>query len=599
VLTREFAEDAPVRGNDHAVHPWRHAATVATVLNASACAAAGMLISTDAWSTWLAHPAVSAAITRQGAELARAMLVVLAAMIVLTWVLLARLARQRGSHAFAPSSTLSSSQAARWAMKPTQRWTVAGLAGLALVLRLTRINESLWYDEIASWMVYNAGVNGAGGIVGSFLDPINHVLHTLLNRWSTSESIVGAVGMEPAFRLPALAFSVMTVPTMFALGRAAMGERAGMIAAGAAALAPVCVLEGVEARGYSQMIFFSAAATWLLIEAWCRPHAPWLWMVYALACALGVWSQFVTAWVAIGHGAWLTWRLFVHRDDRRKCAAGLTAVGLAGVASLTLYAPMIPGMLAWRANFLAQRGDEPRIFGPEGWHALLQVGGAWYWWAALAGLAVGGIGVVCMLRRGQRRVGVEIAPGDALALALLGLPLMVLAVAVSGSWLYARFMLFAVPGGLLVMVMGVEALWRWRRDAGIAAIVVISSGWIIDLAVRPPKQPVREAMTFINARAGVGDGVLEIGVAHQIAAIYADPDKRLVLRSSYFHGEDLAGKLDAGVPRWVVVEYPGKVPGERYALLRKRGYVEAARFAGWADWKHGHVLVFERRDLAR
>lgn len=549
---------------------------------ALACTAAAGLVATDQWAQWFTHPLVDPALTLNGARLWRIMLAVMAVMLAGLPMVMARLA---------PAVDVRPSHVPR-VLRRKRLAGIAVLMILALGLRAWggRINESLWYDEIASWMTYNGGAKSAGAVIGSFLDPINHPLHTLLNRWSVAW-LADSVGVEMAFRLPALVFSLLTVPIMFALGRAAVNERAGWLAAALAAIAPVCALEGVEARGYAQMIFFSAAATWTFTEAFRRGSIAW-WMLYALCCALGVWSQFVTAWIAIGHGAWLVWRIARHRDDRARSAQAIFALLLGAILSLTLYSPMIPGMLAWKAHFLATSPDQPRILGPEGWHAALQLGGSWYWWAAMPGLAAFLIGLRALSRKRPGASARDITPADAIAMALLGLPLMVLTVAVSGSWLYARFMLFAMPGAMLAMAAGIDAMWLWGRQFGIAALSLILIASVADLSLRPPKQPLRDAVGYVAQRAHTGDRVLEVGVAHSVLRIYA-PDT-LPIASSFFHGERLVAILDPLNPQWVIVEYPLKVPADRYEMLRQRGYRQTAHFRGWADWGNGDVVVFEK-----
>ncbi|MHC4989879.1 MAG: hypothetical protein ACYTGC_02770, partial [Planctomycetota bacterium] len=47
----------------------------------------------------------------------------------------------------------------------------------ALLLRTSRLGESLWYDEIAAWLQFGTG--GPGFIVGNYFDPANHVAQTL------------------------------------------------------------------------------------------------------------------------------------------------------------------------------------------------------------------------------------------------------------------------------------------------------------------------------------------------------------------------------------------------------------------------------------
>lgn len=554
-------------------------AMVACMTAALISAVAATLVARTWWIAFFAHPAVESNLTEQGVTLWRTMLGVMAIALPAGWWMLRRL----------QATSMRMDVAADSGRHRTSRTGLLGLIALALALRAMRINESLWYDEIASWRTYNGGVGSFGATLGAFLDPINHTLHTLLNRWSV-EHLFPTLPLEMAFRLPALLFSIMTVPVMFGLGRAATGsERIGWIAATLAAIAPVCVLEGVEARGYAQMIFFSAAATWTFILAFRSGHAA-MWLLYALCCMLGVWSHFVTAWVAIGHGAWLMWRALREREDRGRCAQGFIALALGGLLSITAYSPLIPGLLAWRSNFAATSASQPRIFGPEGWHAVLQLGGSWSVWAAIAGAAMFGLGILRVLRRKRLEDSSQISSGDALTLALVGLPLMLLAVAVGGTWLYARFMLFGMPGALLAMAIGVDALWHRKRGLGIAALALIVASSLVDLWLRPAKQPLRESVEYVRDRQQPGDRVLAVGLAHDVLSVYGYD---VEIAESFMFGRDLEQKLDAVRPRWVIVEYPRHVPADRYELLEARGYVKVAHLPGWADWGHGDVLVFE------
>ena len=101
-------------------------------------------------------------------------------------------------------------------VKSRDLWILAGLVAVGLLARATRLNESLWYDEIAAWTSY--GVFGSGPIVGHYFDPSNHVAQTLASSFSVW-LLETTIGPELALRLPALAASIATVPVIFALAR--------------------------------------------------------------------------------------------------------------------------------------------------------------------------------------------------------------------------------------------------------------------------------------------------------------------------------------------------------------------------------------------
>ena len=545
-------------------------------IGAIACAllALSLLIDTRTFARWFAHPAQSnPELTEQGAALWRIMLAVTAAVLAGASVFWWRFAK--------PNAAVSSEAV----LGRERLWGLIGIIAIALAARATRLSESLWYDEIASWMTYAGGATSIGAVIGNFFDPINHPLHTLLNflsvRW-----FADSLGVELAFRLPALIFSTLSVLAMFGLARATIGERAAFIAATLAAVLPVAVLEGVEARGYSMVVFFSAMMTWMLIEA-IRRDRPLPWLMYAVFCALGVWSHFVTAFVPIGHAVWIGWRA-VRLSERRAAVNASAALALAATLAITLYAPMIPGRLAARGMFAAQRGDQPTIVGVEGFHALLQLGGSWYWWAALPGLLLGTIGLFNRARSiSSRRLP------HAIEAAMMGLPLMVIAVALVGTWVYARFTFFALPGAILLIAAGIDSAWGWRRLAGFTALGVIIAASVADLAIRPPKQPLRDAVEFVQSHQSPGDRVVAVGLAHEVLRVYAGG---LNLTYSLRHGADLPQKLTRIEPAWLIVEYPRSVSQETCEVIQRAGFRETAQLHGWVDWTNGDIVVYHRVD---
>jgi hypothetical protein len=175
--------------------------------------------------------------------------------------------------------------------------------------------------------------------------------------------------------------------------------------------------------------------------------------------------------------------------------------------------------------------------------------------------------------------------------ALAGLPVCIAAILLGGTWVYARFLLFALPGSLLLIAGGIERLWSWRRAAGLAAAAVMLLAAAGDLVTLPPKQPLRDAVQLVASEAEAGDPVLAVGLAHRVLDIYAGD---LVLTYSLRHGEDLRRQLNVQ-PGWIILYYPNSVAPETYALIERTGFVPAARFEGWVDWDNGDVLVFRRQ----
>ena len=113
-----------------------------------------------------------------------------------------------------------------------------------------------------------------------------------------------------------------------------------------------------------------------------------------------------------------------------------------------------------------------------------------------------------------------------------------------------------------------------------------------DLAVRPAKQPLRDAAALVRDRLGKDESILVIGLAHRVIDVYlADLDPQY----SLMHGADLEHRLTAD-PEWIVLYYPNSVSQTNHALLKARGYEPIERFRGWADWGNGDVIVLKKRD---
>ncbi len=466
-------------------------------------------------------------------------------------------------------------------------WIVTGLLIVGLIARLMRFHESLWYDEIVAWLWY--GQQGPHAIVTTFYEPANHILHTLLTFFSV-DALGDWLGRETALRLPALLFSLATIVCVYGLVRMTVNLRTAIIASAIMAISPVAVLEGVEARGYSMMMCFATLAMWLF-AALRRRDTALLWGAYILVCALGVWTHFVTAFVPIGHAIWLGWRA-VHCQEWRPFARGGLAITLAGVCSIMLYLPMLDDVRVHRAIYLAGDGASPGIFGPEGLHLLLQCGGSWYWWAALPGLVLLSLGMVFVTRRRSGGADAQNTDGLPAALsALLGLPLLIAIVALAGSWMYARFALFAFPATVVLIAIGIDCLFSRSRTIGIAVLSVFLMCGVADLVVRPAKQPLADAAAYVRAEHRPDDSIVVIGLAHRVMDIYL---AHLEPTYSLHHGENLSDVLAVANPDWVIIYYPRSVASDRLQILADRGFERVATFPGWVDWTNGDVIVMRR-----
>ena len=478
---------------------------------------------------------------------------------------------------------------------PTQhysrRFVVAIVAAvlLAATVRAPFLTDSLWYDEIAAFLGYS--INGPWGAVSTYYTQANHVLHSLL-AWGSG----AALGVdEVTVRLPSFLAGLGTVLAvawlaMTALGRDANGVRLAVTAAFITALLPIAVLPATEARGYSLMTLFSALMTAAFLRA-LRRQTGTAWLIYAAACALGIWAHLVTVCVPAFHAAWCVAVLMRGAPSTasgippKAARAGLMAIGVAALLTLLVYAPILPAMFAIRSEFRSLDGNEPTLIGPEGWMMLLSIGGSWKVWASLAALPLVVAGAAAATRDARLRTALILSlGGTVLALAF---PLFL------GSWLYARFLAFTVPGIALLLAAGFLEINDRKPGAARVIALLVASAWIASLATLGPRQQIREAVMYVASHRTPTEGAFAVGLPDDVHQWYAVP-LRVDMPGSGPYGSALEERLRDPAAAWAVLFYPRTLTTAANQL-RDAGFVEEARFPGWIDADGGEIIVLRRR----
>ncbi len=287
------------------------------------------------------------------------------------------------------------------------------------------------------------------------------------------------------------------------------------------------------------------------------------------------------------HGAWCA-AVAVRapdRDARRRALAGVGAAALGAALAAAFLAPVVPGIVALRDDFRALDGNEPTLLGPEGAAMLWSAGGTWWMLPSLAALPLVAAGSARAWRDRALRASLCLSLGGALV--ALAFPLLL------GSWLYARFLAFTVPGIALLIGVGAQAVVARHRPAGIAACALAAGAWIATLATLGPRQQLREAVELVASCLQPGERAIAIGLpddVHRWYAVAAGID----MPGAGPYGRDAAAATDDPAVRWAVFLYPRAMP-EVARLLESRGWREEARLPGWIDWGAGEVRVLRRR----
>lgn len=214
-------------------------------------------------------------------------------------------------------------------------WIPAGLALLALLIRLPGLNGGLWADEIYSTLY--AFRTPFPEQLFEFHGDNKHPFYSLLAHFSLS-----VFGESPwSLRLPALLFGAATVGMLYELGRRITDYTESLFAALLLAVSYHHAWFSQNARGYSLLGFAAVVSTWCLIRV-LRNNDRRAGAGFAVVIALGaythltfvfaVFAQFIVALLAVAG-----WPSDKPRADW-KLALGVFVGG--GALALALYAPM-------------------------------------------------------------------------------------------------------------------------------------------------------------------------------------------------------------------------------------------------------------------
>jgi mannosyltransferase len=391
---------------------------------------------------------------------------------------------------------------------------LAGLLGVALALRLYRLNDGLWFDEIVSYIQY---FRSPFTQIASTYDTQNqHILYSLLARLS----LISFGDQAWSVRLPAAVFGVASIGAAYLLAREVAGRREALLCAALLTFSYHHVWFSQDARGYTGILFWTLLTSWLLLLGLKRPRLL-VWACYGLAAALGVYVHLTVVFVIAGQ--FLTWLYVLMLDKRgssRRADVVLPLAGfaLAGCLVLLLYAPVLPQIAAGQAS-VARADPVTSAWKNPLWTVLelvrgLQVG--------FAGIAVGAIAAPLALAgvwsHGRER---------SLLLQLLLFPIALLAAAVVGFHyhVWPRYFFFAIGFGALLLLRGVfvvgELVGRHfgftrsrtsKVQVGLAAVLILASAVSVPAAYGP-KQDFAGALAFVTAEALPGDRIAVAGLA--------------------------------------------------------------------------------------
>ena len=380
---------------------------------------------------------------------------------------------------------------------------------IAAVLRLYALDSGLWYDEI--WTYVHYARLPFGEIISTYRDQNQHFLYTVL----AHASIVIFGDSAWSLRLPAALFGTASIWALYLFAREVTNEREALLAAGLLTFSYHHVWFSQNARGYIGLLFWTLLSSWFLVRA-LREGQPRLWLFYAVAASLGVYTNTGMLFILAAHVIHYVWELVARRKEiwPDRWAGLFLGFCLAGFLTVLLHAFALPQMLS---GLVGEESTVPAWKQPL-WAVLellkaieINFTGVI---AAIGALLVFGIGLWSLARTKPVVVELMILPAVACAPVVIGL----------GHHVWPRLFFFTFGFAALVVVRGTMLLGQKAgqlvKMSPLNACrlgTVFATGLILVSTVSlprayAPKQDYLAALNFIEAEKQPGDAVAMVGL---------------------------------------------------------------------------------------
>jgi hypothetical protein len=230
-------------------------------------------------------------------------------------------------------------------------WRRARAAGLlpiaavtcgAFVLRLA-VTRGIWVDEAIS-------ISSAGKPFGQMLHQLQTTdvqppLHSVL-LWLTIR-IAGSG--ELAIRSSSMIAGTLVVPVLYLLGRELYDRRTGTVAALIGAVSPLAIWYSQEGRMYALYMLFAVVALLAQVRA-LRGGRAWWWVLYAVATAALLWTQYLSVLFIAGQQL-----VFAHAWSQARRSGEPVRRRLIGwLGALALVVVLLLPLLPYLGNQLAE-----------------------------------------------------------------------------------------------------------------------------------------------------------------------------------------------------------------------------------------------------
>jgi len=466
---------------------------------------------------------------------------------------------------------------------------LAAILAFALILRVIGLNQPLWYDEL---ITLHTHLRLPWSDMMSDYEMNHHYLYSF-----QTKLIVALFGDAPwALRLQAVLFGIGSIAAVWVLTRTIATTRYAHITAALLAISYHHIWFSQNARGYTELMFWSAVGLILFLRGLRTPSlSTWIW--FAITLALAVFTHLTGFFFFFAMGVvWLIWAaLRAVKGTLTKTQITLPAASFiaGGLLTLLLYAPVLPGVLSNAASVGGTSEiDVMQEFQNPVWTVLEAVRTVASGLGPLIGIVA--LAVITLSILGAARI----KPREPLfAMVVLAHILLTMLLLYSlGMRIWPRFFFVDIGFLLALIVLGVafvcDYLKRWIPHAftiAVAAMLLISAGLAFQ-NYRAPKQNIQGPIDLITRSAESNDEIYAAGFVGKLYVDHLTPDWKLIMTA-----EDLQRALTNPARKWLVVGFPGR---SFRAIDGLDDAVEAfdlvERFPGTLG--DGAILVFRQRE---
>lgn len=380
----------------------------------------------------------------------------------------------------------------------------------AFALRLYRLNEGIWYDEVLTYVKYVK--MPFWRIITTFDSQNQHFLYSLLAH--ASISILG--DSTWAMRLPAVLFGVGSIWALYLLARQVGSEREALLSSAMLTFSYHHIWFSQSARGYSGLLFWTLLASWLFLRG-LHEGKPKFWVLYAVAAALGVYTHMTMLFVISGHFVIYLMMLLTRPKEiwPHRWTGFFLGFCLTALLVLQFYAPVLPQILS---GFIGEKSTVTAWTHPI-WTLLelvkgmeISFGGSF---VAFLAFLIFGAGFLSFIRENPVVIQLLIIPSLICTAVVLGM----------GHHLWPRFFFFTMGFGVLIFVRGTMLLGYMivrilhgdpRKSiplgTSLCAGLILASTMSIP-SVYAPKQDYAGAIAFVEQEKEPDDVVVTVGLA--------------------------------------------------------------------------------------